>query len=664
VTAAARYARFGNSYGNFVQNDNTTQWLFDQFELVAVEFENTYSISRQIIGSLIPSFPIGAHHFGGDIAELIVYNTVLNNTQRIIVENYLAAKYLLDIAPSGTDYFSYEASHGFDLAGIGRLSSNDSHIEGQSAGILKIGNPSDLGDNDFLLFGHDNGDITNWVSAESPSDTLRRIGREWIFDETGELGELTISIDTSLLGALPDGHKGYFVLLDDDGDFSTGASVIPLSVSGEFFEATVPDISSGTYLTIAAKSPFVSFQYQQFSASESAGTAEIVILLSDTLSTDVQIDFSITGGTATEGIGNDFVLTASPLIIPAGDISAPILMTINDDLLVELEETIAIEITGVSANVSIGPIQQHTFTISDNDNDGYTGPGGVGDPSINSLWLMPEALQFSDGDPVTVWPDTSGNSNDALNLAPGQEPHVFDNQINGYPVVRFDAPGEEYLGNNISLGINGSGDATVFIVAKNTTAPDDDNTGLFIGQSPGTGGTIRHYGLEYRGAIRFNNGNRIFNEGFTFNNWKIGTWSNTSGALYGQYELFMDGVASTQFGTTNNTFLPNTSGDFYYIGAGLAGSVDFSPSRYFSGDMAEMIVFHYELNDAQRAIVENYLGAKYHTNIAIGNDYYDFELTHGKDVAGIGRTDISNFHTAAQSAGTVRISNATDLDDN
>ena len=376
------------------------------------------------------------------------------------------------------------------------------------------------------------------------------------------------------------------------------------------------------------------------------------------------VDFVISGGTATEGAGNDFTVSAGPVIIPAGDLSAPLVITINDDLLIELEETVIIDITGVSANVGIGSLPQHTFTISDNDNDGFTGPGGVGDPSINSLWLMPEALQFSDGDPVTDWPDSSGNGNNALNLAPGQEPHIIDNQINGYPVVRFNAPDQEYLGNNTSLDISGSNNATVFIAAKNTTTTDDDNTGLFIGQTPGSGGTIRHYGLEYEGAVRFNNGNRIFDDGFTLNNWRLGTWRNAAGDQYGQYELFMDGTAPSEVSSGNNTGLPGTSDDLYYIGAGLTTGSTFSSTRFFSGDMAEMIVYHYELNDAQRIIVENYIAAKYHDQIAISNDYYNFESSHGKDVAGIGRTDASNFHTAAQSAKILRISNAGDLDDN
>ena len=266
---------FGDAYSGFVQNDNSSQWSYDQFELVAVDFENTQTISRQVIGSLIPEFSIGEHQFGGDIAELIVYNTALNSTQRIIIENYLAAKYLLDITSSGIDYYNYQNSHGFDVAGIGRLSNDDYHLAGQSAGILSAGNAAGLDNNEFLLFGHDNGDVLNWVSAESPADSLKRIEREWIFDETGDVGEISISIDTSGLAPLPDGHSGYYILLDDDGDFTVGATAIPLASTGGSFETTITDISSGTYGTIATKGPVVSFQHERLAASESAGTADI-----------------------------------------------------------------------------------------------------------------------------------------------------------------------------------------------------------------------------------------------------------------------------------------------------------------------------------------------------------------------------------------------------
>ena len=81
------------------------------------------------------------------------------------------------------------------------------HLAAQSSGILKVSDAASLSDGDFLLFGHDSGLVDSWTDTELPADTLKRLEREWVFDETGETGEVLVSIDTSRLGEIPDGHQ-------------------------------------------------------------------------------------------------------------------------------------------------------------------------------------------------------------------------------------------------------------------------------------------------------------------------------------------------------------------------------------------------------------------------------------------------------------------------
>ena len=87
-----------------------------------------------------------------------------------------------------------------------------------------------------------------------------------------------------------------------------------------------------------------------------------------------------------------------------------------------------------------------------------------------------------------------------------------------------------------------------------------------------------------------------------------------------------------------------------------------SNGQLYRGLIAELIFYDYDLNDAQQIIVNNYLAAKY--NMVIANDYYAFDAGYGHEMAGIGRVDVSNVHTIAQSAGILQFGNATDLDDN
>ena len=65
--------------------------------------------------------------------------------------------------------------------------------------------------------------------------------------------------------------------------------------------------------------------------------------------------------------------------------------------------------------------------------------------------------------------------------------------------------GGDFLGYNGSLGITGSDAATVVIVARNTTAADEQNGGLYMGQKNlGGANAVRSYNLEYADVVRFN----------------------------------------------------------------------------------------------------------------------------------------------------------------
>jgi len=188
--------------------------------------------------------------FSGDIAELIIYKTRLNTAQIKIVNSYLAAKYGLAIA---NDEYFYDATHGHEVAGIGKDDINNMHTAAQSAKIMKISNSSSFDNSDYLLFGHDNGDITTWTTTDAPTTSgTQRIAREWRLGETGNVGNVNITLDTTRLPARPATYDAYLLLVDADGTFSAGASIYPMSsIGGSLFMATNVDINNGSYVTFA-----------------------------------------------------------------------------------------------------------------------------------------------------------------------------------------------------------------------------------------------------------------------------------------------------------------------------------------------------------------------------------------------------------------------------
>jgi len=112
-------------------------------------------------------------------------------------------------------------------------------------------------------------------------------------------------------------------------------------------------------------SPTVTFSDTSQVALEDAGTITITVDLSLPSALAVMVPFTVTG-TAEPGVGKDYTITASPLVIPAGSSSADIVVTVNDDTMQESNETV-IATMGTPTNASQGAITEHTATIVDND---------------------------------------------------------------------------------------------------------------------------------------------------------------------------------------------------------------------------------------------------------------------------------------------------------
>jgi hypothetical protein len=311
--------------------------------------------------------PQFTNYFNGDLSEVIVYNRQLNNTQRIIVENYLAAKYDIDISGGSQDRYIYETTHAGDLAGIGQYAANDYHTAAMSAAMLKISLASSMDIGDYMLFGHDNADFSTWVNNEVPGDSIRRIEREWRFDKTNDPGSVTLSLDPSLLPAAPAGYTFYVAWLDSDGDFTSGARSVPLTFNGSEYEASGVDIQDGDYLAIGIIRPYVEFLFDSSSGDESSSPASIEATLSYPLGSDITVDYTVYGGTAS-GAGTDYDVPGSTLTIPAGSLTASFPLNINDDAIPENDETVFFRLSNPSAGLDIGSRDTTVFSIIDNDN--------------------------------------------------------------------------------------------------------------------------------------------------------------------------------------------------------------------------------------------------------------------------------------------------------
>ena len=189
----------------------------------------------------------------GYTSEVIIYNKQLNLAERFIVENYLAAKYALSITASGHDYFSYESTHYYDVAGIGREDASNINSSAMSSGILQVASASSLDNGDYLFFGHQNGSISSWTNTGTPTVSIYMVPRNWRFDQRGDVGTVTVLVDFATLPAAPGvwSCSNRYLIVDSDGDFSSGSTVHELSpVSGSLYNVSNITIGSGNYVSI------------------------------------------------------------------------------------------------------------------------------------------------------------------------------------------------------------------------------------------------------------------------------------------------------------------------------------------------------------------------------------------------------------------------------
>jgi len=220
---------------------------------------------------------LGEGYLSGNVAEVIAYDGALNAAELRIVYNYLSEKYGIQVA---NDLYAYTPKS--DVAGVGKASSalgeapQGSHTTANSAELRLSTTAASLNGGEYILFGHDGAPVS-FSQAERPNGetTAQKIGREWRVDlENASSQSVDVSVAQGDLPALPSGFNDYAVFVDEDGDFSSGATFVDLELNGSRYEASGVSISDGDYVTIAAVKRTIAFAEESESDFENTSTPE------------------------------------------------------------------------------------------------------------------------------------------------------------------------------------------------------------------------------------------------------------------------------------------------------------------------------------------------------------------------------------------------------
>ena len=249
-----------NRYNTAATFASNTNYIIDQFfdgtQALASRCRTYISGSLDITSSetntLVPDNPsplvLGStdatdpRPYGGYIAETIIYRAALNDASRIIVDNYLSAKY--NIGLSANDKYSGDnavnGDYDREVAGIGQESTgSNTSFSASVSGGLTMAATAGLDNGDYILAGHAvsaNSTILTDVGGMTGSNNARW-QRIWYIDVTNA----STNINTDLEFDMSDGGMGTFTI----GATSNYVLLFRAGQSGNWTEVSTASSVSG-----------------------------------------------------------------------------------------------------------------------------------------------------------------------------------------------------------------------------------------------------------------------------------------------------------------------------------------------------------------------------------------------------------------------------------
>jgi len=195
-----------------------------------------------------------SNHWKGDLAEMIVFDTLLWTEGRMRVESYLAIKYGLSIPVNSHLYYTHAAYPNFQV-GIAKDSSqglNQRDSRSALAGsILQLEAISELDQDDFLVLGNNASSAAlNDASANVPQGMIDRMARVWRVSEAGETDTVQLSFDLTALGWTIADQRAWVLMVDDDGNFEDAQLIEGLSDDSLSFAVNLAD---GQYVSLGRR---------------------------------------------------------------------------------------------------------------------------------------------------------------------------------------------------------------------------------------------------------------------------------------------------------------------------------------------------------------------------------------------------------------------------
>ena len=224
--------------------------------------------------------------------------------------------------------------------------------------------------------------------------------------------------------------------------------------------------------------------------------------------------------------------------------------------------------------------------------------------------LQPSAFEKDEKGRVLKWKDSSWLQNDATALNSASAPEVLANIANGFDAVHFDGKGEFLVSEGLGSTLSRIEALSVLFVAKSyvTTKETENAAYVWSAQHSDRSGDILRAGLAYGNRIRLkfdrNPGVVLYEDSKPVDTSNFSIYSTIFSAS--TVSLFYNGIQSIS--AKINVPINYSDIGTYSIGQAFDDS---NPSNFFSGDIAEILIYSRAITNQERQTLEQYLGHKY-----------------------------------------------------
>jgi len=254
-----------------------------------------------------------------------------------------------------------------------------------------------------------------------------------------------------------------------DGDVAYTITLTPDSGAGAAVDLTNLDDDP---------KPTVSFTSGSQSQPEGAAAMTVTAQLSAAAGLDVTVPYTV-GGTAVDPA--DYTIDPSPLVIPAGNTTGAITISVVEDALDEAYETVVVTM-GAPVNADPGTTTEHTATIEDNDpqpsisiNDlPEIAEGGSGttiasfEVNLSSASGLTVTVQYATSEGTAIEPEDFTHTTGTLTFAPGDISETISVPIVGDMI-------DEGSSETFLVNLSNASNASIADAQGVGTIIDDDN---------------------------------------------------------------------------------------------------------------------------------------------------------------------------------------------